>query len=370
VSSSPAQGVISTNSEPLQRGVWLYPGVGATALAEAVVAAEELGLDEVWVADEGVARDPLVVLAAAAALTSRIRLAVGITSPLLRHPAAISAAAATLDELSDGRAVLGLGVGGHQALGPLGMTADRPVKVLADAIEWARTVLGQPHRDGLDTTNRLTTPDLGSPDTTASLPAPDLGDPDTTASLVTSDAEAADARTDNDASCDRAGWNRPDHAIAPRSVPIWVGARGPQLVRLAARKADGVFVSGCTRAQHRRIFSDVQEVDATTSGVTAVALYQSVSDRDQRSSVCGWNEAISVLKAETAQLAPASVGINLVDLAEPGSDPVALVGFGTFSVKNRAARSGRNPQTGATIQIEAARVPASKPGKAPKDAVN
>lgn len=52
------------------------------------------------------------------------------------------------------------------------------------------------------------------------------------------------------------------------------------------------------------------------------------------------------------------------------SDRVALVGFGTFSVSNRAARTGRNPQTGATIQIEAARVPAFKAGKALKDALN
>ena len=52
------------------------------------------------------------------------------------------------------------------------------------------------------------------------------------------------------------------------------------------------------------------------------------------------------------------------------SDPIALVGFGTFSVRNRAARTGRNPQTGATIEIGAARVPAFKPGKALKDALN
>jgi len=51
-------------------------------------------------------------------------------------------------------------------------------------------------------------------------------------------------------------------------------------------------------------------------------------------------------------------------------DPVALVGFGTFSVKDRAARQGRNPQTGATIQIPAARVPGFKAGKGLKDAVN
>jgi len=51
-------------------------------------------------------------------------------------------------------------------------------------------------------------------------------------------------------------------------------------------------------------------------------------------------------------------------------DQVVLVGFGTFSVKERAARTGRNPQTGEPIQIKAAKVPGFKPGKALKDAVN
>ena len=51
-------------------------------------------------------------------------------------------------------------------------------------------------------------------------------------------------------------------------------------------------------------------------------------------------------------------------------DTVTLVGFGTFSVKERAARTGRNPQTGAPIEIAAAKVPGFKPGKALKDAVN
>lgn len=49
---------------------------------------------------------------------------------------------------------------------------------------------------------------------------------------------------------------------------------------------------------------------------------------------------------------------------------VTLVGFGTFFVGKRAARSGRNPRTGATIKIKAARVPKFRSGKALKDAVN
>jgi len=49
---------------------------------------------------------------------------------------------------------------------------------------------------------------------------------------------------------------------------------------------------------------------------------------------------------------------------------VALVGFGTFSVKDRAERKGRNPQTGAEITIKAAKIPSFKAGKGLKDAVN
>ncbi|WP_017430426.1 HU family DNA-binding protein [Vreelandella jeotgali] len=51
-------------------------------------------------------------------------------------------------------------------------------------------------------------------------------------------------------------------------------------------------------------------------------------------------------------------------------ESVSLVGFGTFTIKERAARTGRNPQTGQPIEISAARVPNFKAGKALKDAVN
>ncbi len=61
---------------------------------------------------------------------------------------------------------------------------------------------------------------------------------------------------------------------------------------------------------------------------------------------------------------------NAVTEALKNGDQVALVGFGTFSVRERAARSGRNPQTGETIQIAAAKVPSFKAGKALKDSCN
>ena len=62
--------------------------------------------------------------------------------------------------------------------------------------------------------------------------------------------------------------------------------------------------------------------------------------------------------------------IGSVTEALSNGDSVALVGFGTFSVKDRAERKGRNPQTGEEITIKAARIPSFKAGKSLKDAVN
>ncbi len=80
--------------------------------------------------------------------------------------------------------------------------------------------------------------------------------------------------------------------------------------------------------------------------------------------------------AASADITKAAAGRALDSMIESvtgslkNGDSVVLVGFGTFSVRDRAARIGRNPQTGQEIQIAAARVPAFKAGKALKDAVN
>ena len=61
--------------------------------------------------------------------------------------------------------------------------------------------------------------------------------------------------------------------------------------------------------------------------------------------------------------------VNTIKNALAGGDSVGLIGFGTFEVKTRAARTGRNPQTGAELKISAKNVPSFKAGKELKDAV-
>jgi len=80
--------------------------------------------------------------------------------------------------------------------------------------------------------------------------------------------------------------------------------------------------------------------------------------------------------AKSAEISKAAAGraldatVGAVKAALKNGDMVTLVGFGTFYVGKRAARNGRNPRTGATIKIKAAKVPKFRAGKSLKDAVN
>lgn len=76
----------------------------------------------------------------------------------------------------------------------------------------------------------------------------------------------------------------------------------------------------------------------------------------------------SLTKADATRVVDAFT--EAVKKALKKGDTVSLVGFGTFSVRKRAARMGRNPRTNEAIKIKASKVPAFKPGKALKDALN
>jgi DNA-binding protein HU-beta len=75
-----------------------------------------------------------------------------------------------------------------------------------------------------------------------------------------------------------------------------------------------------------------------------------------------------ISKAAATRALESVIGAVKTTLKKGGS--VSLVGFGTFAVTKRAARTGRNPRTGDTIKIKAAKLPKFRPGKALKDALN
>jgi len=101
---------------------------------------DELGFDRLWMTDSSLhARDPFCYLTLASSVSARLLLGTAVTNPVTRHPAIVATAIATLDEISGGRAILGIGAGDR----PLVALGQRPARVaeLADSIDAIRKLV-------------------------------------------------------------------------------------------------------------------------------------------------------------------------------------------------------------------------------------
>lgn len=157
-------------------------------------AAEEAGFQDVWFPDHYFIREVYSALALAAAATTRVGLGTAVTSPYLRHPVLLASAVATLDEISGGRAILGLGVGGHEFPGQLNQSLARPLAVCREAADIIRRLLA--------------------------------GETVTSQGKIFS---VQGARL---------------HFTPSRRIPLYLAARGPQMLALAGEIADGVITHG------------------------------------------------------------------------------------------------------------------------------
>ena len=186
----------------LQLGYWgANPPSGLRELAQA---AERLGYDSIWTA-EAYGSDALTPLAWLAASTERIRLGSGICQLSARTPTAMAMAAMTLDHLSNGRLILGLGVSGPQVVeGWYGQPFDKPLARTREYISIIRQVLGRESP-------------VSNPGPHYPLPYP----PDAKGSW---------------------GLGKPLKSITHplrANLPIFLGAEGPRNVALAAEICDG-----------------------------------------------------------------------------------------------------------------------------------
>ncbi len=195
----------------------MFPDRDSSELVTIIGLAEELGLDEVWLGDEGPAREPFALLAAASQVTSHIRLGIGVTNPYVRHPALTITTMLTVNELSRGRAMLGVGAGGALSLKPFELRADRPLDEVRRFLELSGSVgQGRPGQGYLP-------------------------------------SDLAIRATDE-------------------PLPIFVGARGPKLNKLASELADGAFVSGLPPFRYREVIGWARSVRPIE-----IALYPSVA---------------------------------------------------------------------------------------------
>jgi 5,10-methylenetetrahydromethanopterin reductase len=173
-------------------GIELTPEHPPSRLSDLAVTAEREGFDTVFVSHHYNNRDEFVALADIARETTEVRLGPGITNPYETHPVTLASRVATIDELSDGRGVYGIGPGDRSTLANLGYDHD-------DAL---RRVL-----ETMQVTRRLWDGERVDHDGTF---------------------EAVDAGLNYEA----------------RQLPIYVGAQGPHMTRMAAKHADGLLYNG------------------------------------------------------------------------------------------------------------------------------
>ena len=124
----------------LRWGVGLGKVHSVTRIGELAAEAEALGYDDVWVSNERFYRDMYVGLTVATLRTQRARLGSFVVDPYSAHPAITAATAATLDELSGGRAVVGIGAGGT-GFPAMGIERTKPAAAIREAIVVMRRLL-------------------------------------------------------------------------------------------------------------------------------------------------------------------------------------------------------------------------------------
>jgi len=181
-------------------GLELVPDTSIDKLTSYAVSAEDAGFDNIWVTDHYNNHNVYIVLEAMAASTDTVKMGPGITNPYLVHPAWTASAIASLNEASNGRAILGLGPGDKMTLDVLGIDRDRPLGKVREATEVIRKLLRE---------RRVTYEGDHFKLTGASL------------------------------------RNRPEG-----DIPIYLGAQGPKMLELASSLGDGILIN----ASHPRDF--------------------------------------------------------------------------------------------------------------------
>lgn len=125
---------------PVTLGLALFSNEPIDKTAELAKQAETLGFKNLWIPDEKFFRDPYCTMTVCSQVTKKIRIGIGITDPYTRRLPFTASSIATVNEISQGRAMLGIGAGGA-GLKSMGLNRTNPVKTIRDAVTILRALL-------------------------------------------------------------------------------------------------------------------------------------------------------------------------------------------------------------------------------------
>jgi 5,10-methylenetetrahydromethanopterin reductase len=129
-------------------GIEFVPNEPLDKIAKLVKLAEDVGFEYAWITDHYNNKNVYEALALIAEATETIKLGPGVTNPYVRSPAVTAAAIATLDEISNGRATLGIGPGDKATFDALGIEWTKPVSTIRDSVDTFRTLLAGNKTEG------------------------------------------------------------------------------------------------------------------------------------------------------------------------------------------------------------------------------
>lgn len=115
--------------------------IPAKEMVARVILAEKLGFESVWMSETRFVKDAFTMLGAFACVTSKMKLATSVINPYTRNPALTAVSLASLDEVSGGRAIFGIGAGSPTILDREGISPDKPTKAVRETIEIVRGLL-------------------------------------------------------------------------------------------------------------------------------------------------------------------------------------------------------------------------------------
>jgi 5,10-methylenetetrahydromethanopterin reductase len=169
-------------------GIEFVPADPALKIGYLAKLAEDVGFKTIWITDHYNNRDVYTTLAVLSLLTSKAKLGTGVTNPYTRNEAITASSIASINELSGGRAILGLGPGDKATFESMGIDWDKPLTRVKEAVSAIKSLLAQEK-------------------------------------------------------IDQAGIKRAQLAFSTSSIPIYIGAQGPKMLELAGAIGDGVLIN-------------------------------------------------------------------------------------------------------------------------------
>ena len=151
--------------------------------------AEDAGFQNIWITDHYNNRDVWSTLAVLSMMTNKIKLGTGVTNPYTRNSAITASSIASINELSGGRAILGIGPGDKATFDKMGIEWDKPLSRVKESVLAIRAFLAKEQ-------------------------------------------------------VNQAGFKGAQMAFGPSKIPIYIGAQGPKMLELAGAIADGVRIEG------------------------------------------------------------------------------------------------------------------------------